>query len=229
MAPMPPTTPVPAGRWVERWLSKARHAVYLSAAGADTDRALARYEWNAQLSAALMRDLAHLEVGLRNAYDAAIVGHWTGSDHWTWSSNRLFPPLFRTRHGRRVDVNERRRDQLDSACAQAGPAAPPGKVIAELPFGFWRYLSSAAHEKTIWVRYLHHAFPPGTDRKTEVDDRVVQLHSLRNRVAHHEPLLRENIAAHVTAILSLTHLFLPQLAQQIAATSATVTILNARP
>lgn len=106
--------PVPAGQWVEQWLSSPRHGKYLRAATNDADRARALYEWNAQLSAALMRDLAHLEVGLRNAYDAAITRHWTGSDHWTRSATRLFPPLYRTNHGRRVDVNERRRSQTSS-------------------------------------------------------------------------------------------------------------------
>lgn len=41
-------------------------------------------------------------------------------------------------------------------------------------FGFWTYLLTDSHEKTIWVPYLHRAFPHGTDR---------------NRVAHHENIL----------------------------------------
>jgi hypothetical protein len=35
----------------EAWLSAPRFVVYLAATGADRDRALALYEWDAQLSA----------------------------------------------------------------------------------------------------------------------------------------------------------------------------------
>lgn len=73
--PTPPTSP-PAGSWVEAWLSAPRFAVYLTATGGDRARALALYEWNAQLSAALLHDLAHLEVGLRNAYDVVLSTRW---------------------------------------------------------------------------------------------------------------------------------------------------------
>ena len=78
--PTPPAFP-PAGRWVEAWLSTPRSAVYLTASSADRDRALALYEWNAQLSAALLHDLAYVEVGLRNAYDVALSARWPGPPH----------------------------------------------------------------------------------------------------------------------------------------------------
>lgn len=52
--------------------------------------------------------------------------------------------------GRRVDVNVRSRESLQRAMDSAdGPAAAPCKVIAELRFGFWRFLSSSAHGKAL--------------------------------------------------------------------------------
>lgn len=53
--------------WIEAWLSAPRFAVYLTDAGSDRNLALARYDWNARMAAALHHDLGHLEVGLRNA------------------------------------------------------------------------------------------------------------------------------------------------------------------
>lgn len=44
--------------WIDEWLSAGRFATYISAAGGDRGRALALYEWNAQLSAAFLHDLA---------------------------------------------------------------------------------------------------------------------------------------------------------------------------
>lgn len=227
--PTPPAFP-PAGRWVEAWLSGPRFAVYLAATGADRDRALALYEWNAQLSAALMHDLAHVEVGLRNAYDVALSARWPGPPHWALTGDTVFAPVYRTRGRRRVDVNEKPRDSLRHAIANAGgPTAPPGKIVAELMFGFWRYLSSAAHEKTLWVPALHRAFPPGTDRAAHVDGPVGRLHALRNRVAHHEPLLTTGVTGRLADMLGLAARLDAQLGQYLQGTSTVANLLATQP
>ena len=227
--PTPPGLP-PAGPWVEAWLSSPRFSVYLAATGVDRDRALALYEWNAQLSAALMHDLAHVEVGLRNAYDGALSAHWPGPPHWALAADAVFAPVYRRRGRRRVDVNERPRESLRHAIANAGgTGAPPGKIVAELMFGFWRYLSSAAHEKTLWVPALHRAFPPGTDRALHVDGPVGRLHELRNRVAHHEPLLSTDVAGRLADLIGLASRLDPQLSRYLRATSTVANLLTARP
>src|SRR5699024_7998637 len=139
----------------------------------------------------------HLEVGLRNAYDRALTANLHPPDHGPVCSNQVFAPVMRIRkrgsHRKvSVDINARPRAVLERAIREAGgPNALPGKVIAQLTFGFWRYLTSAAHEVTLWRPALHHAFPTGTARP-DVDARLGRLHSLRNRVAHHEPLDRKS-------------------------------------
>lgn len=232
-APTPqvvPPTPPPAGDWVEAWLSVPRFAVYLAAADSDHTRALALYEWNAQISAALLHDLAHLEVGLRNAYDIALSARWPGPPHWTLAGETVFAPVFRTRGRRRVDINDRPRDNLRHAITNAGGLnARPGKIVAELMFGFWRYLSSAAHEKTLWVPALHRAFPRGTDRATHVDGPVGRLHDLRNRVAHHEPLLTTDVSSRLADLIGLASRLEPQLGQHLQATSTVSALLATRP
>ncbi len=71
------------GVWVESWLSAPRFAVYLADAGGDRRRALRLYEWNAAVSAAFLRDLSHLEIGVRNAYDRALcAGRDDRERHW---------------------------------------------------------------------------------------------------------------------------------------------------
>lgn len=222
-------TPAADG-WVTRWLGGPRYAVYLVAAAGDPSRALALYEWNSEISAALLRDLAHVEVALRNAYDRALSGRWPGPPHWTSAGSAVFPPLLRTRSRRQVDVNARSRDALQRALTKAGgPGAPAGKVIAELTFGFWRYLSSAAHEKSLWVPALHRAFRPGTDRQRDVDGPVGRLHELRNRVAHHEPLLRADLAGRATDAVTVTTLIDTQIGRHLTATSRVSALLTQRP
>lgn len=84
------SSPAP-GPWVTRWLSVPRYGAYLAAAGHDQQRALDLYEWNTGTSMALMHDLAHLEVGLRNAYDRALQRGAPAGEHWTADPDRLFP------------------------------------------------------------------------------------------------------------------------------------------
>ncbi len=80
------------GPWVEAWLSLPRFGVYIEATAGDRQLALVLYEWNAAVSAAFQRDLAHLEVALRNAYDTAIIANTPPRlPHWTTDPYRLFP------------------------------------------------------------------------------------------------------------------------------------------
>ncbi len=82
--------------------------------------------------------------------------------------------------------------------AGAGHRQPThGRIVAELSFGFWRFLLSRRYLTTLWIPALQNAFP-NTDldanslqRSIENDDQ--QLHFLRNRAAHHEPLLRRDL------------------------------------
>lgn len=199
------------GQWIDDWLSQDRLATYMVAAGGSRPKALALYEWNIEAASAIQQDLCHLEIALRNAYDAAIQSRWTGPIDWTADPSRMFPPMLVTRGGKgtanpkaTVDVNAKPRALLTKARVDAGgAAATSGKVVAELNLGFWRYLSTKRHEKTLWVPYLHHAFAPGTDRARDVDGRIARLHTVRNRVAHHEPLLAMNLNARLNDIVDL--------------------------
>jgi len=70
----------------------------------------------------------------------------------------------------------------------------PGRVIAELTFAFWVKLTSGTYEKSLWVKYLHRIFPIRLKR-TVLHDRLKQLKTLRNRIAHHEKIIgsRRNV------------------------------------
>ena len=218
------------GPWVEAWLSPPRFGIYLSAGGGDRSLALELYEWNAEMSAALQHDLAHLEVALRNAYDVALApAAGAGKSHWTLDAGKLFPVSWqKAKDGTYVDRNKAPRDQLAKAVQAAGPSAPSGKVIAELTFGFWRYLSTRAHHQHLWIPYLHKAFATGTSRP-QVDKPIGRLHKLRNRVAHHEPLLRQDLAQRHADLLSIAALISSELHAYVLAHSRVPSLLLERP
>jgi hypothetical protein len=234
-ADLGPTQQPDDGPWLERWLSAPRLERYLQATGDDRERALRLYDWNARISAALLRDLAHFEVAVRNAYDGALLAATpAGSVHWTFASAVVFPPVYRTKRLRggstqQADINRKPREILDAAVVAAGgSSASPGKVIANLSFGFWRYLSSKAHEKTLWVPYLHTAFSAKTNR-VDIDTRVGRLHGLRNRVAHHEPLLSSNVVACLEDLLWVVERVDPSIARYISASSDVRALDGNRP
>jgi len=215
---------VPYGPWVEDWLSSERFATYLRMAGHDRPRALALYEWSTSLNAALLHDFAHLEVGLRNMYDAALMGAVAAGDsHWLDSASaaQLFP--------RNVAGNARTHQDIAIARDNAGgTGAPAGKVIAELMFGFWVFLTARRHEPLVWLPHLAHAYPSGT-RRAQLHNGLSDLLKARNRVAHHEPATVRSGREIVRRIRGHARYVSPELAQHIDATSTVEQIIRGRP
>lgn len=227
--------------WIDGWLGSPRFQKYVDACAGDRARALALYEWNVSLGQAIMRDIAHFEVALRNAYDAAFTARWAGNDHWLLDpESPAVTPIWRIKKDRSglkrgSDVNYLSRRAVDAAIrACGGVRATPGKVMAELSFGFWRNLTSASHEKTVWVPYLHHAYPKGTDR-AGVDKIIGNVNAVRNRIAHHEPIFDRlrtpdqepgNVHADLMRVLTM---IAPQAATHLGPTSTVVAVLSQRP
>lgn len=224
-------------RWVEAWLSAPRFQRYLKISSGDRERALALYEWNVETSQVLMHDIAHFEVALRNVYDAVISDNWPHKTHWPLHpQSPVVMPIWRNTAGsqgikRHTDVNIQTRNKVKTAIKRSGShQASPGKVIAELSFGFWRHLTTKAMEKPMWVPYLHEAFPSGTDR-ADIDKDIKIVNDLRNRIAHHESLLTgalDPAEAH-KSLMHCLELIAPQVHAYVAAKSKVETALKAKP
>lgn len=171
---------------VEAHLAAPRVATYLDACDGDLVRALLLYRWNARVAAELREALGHTEVLLRNTiHDALTVRHQHRREPGYWFDDP------------RRELDARAHDEIDTARRRArrrvgSAAVPSGKVVAELPFGFWRYLLAKRYISTLSPAGRH-GFPqlPGRDR-TRLERPVIRLH-LPNRIAHHEPLIRENL------------------------------------
>ena len=174
---------------VARRLTRDRLASYLHATGGSVAAAIDLYDWNTLAGAALHEDLGRLEVLFRNAMDEALIRHGSAKG---WRN-----PWYRQGHLFQGRQSSRTRDDISDARRRAtrrGRAELHGKVIAELGFGFWRYLCSSQYLTSLWVPALASAFarhpsPNDPQRiRADVEDRVQRLHFLRNRIAHHEPI-----------------------------------------
>ena len=185
------TTPSITAAQLERLISIERFATFRHAEP-DPDVAAALYTWNAQVTGAFAELLHHVEVLTRNAMHNQLTAlhaqapmrpaYKAWFDEPDWAKHHWFDT-----HAKKA---------ITKAAERAGhrPNNPrPGKVIAALNFGFWRYLTSPRYEQGFWTPALDHAFnAPGAtpqDRRRTVEKQLVFLHKLRNRISHCEPII----------------------------------------
>ena len=83
--------------------------------------------------------------------------------------------------------------EAKSALGKYGKHLTPGRIVAELTFGFWTGFFNNAHARTGIGSYLaRNAFPyaPATEQyQARLDRRWLEIRDLRNRVFHHERVL----------------------------------------
>lgn len=226
-------------KWIDAWLGSPRFNKYVEECHGNRSLALLLYEWNILLGQTLMRDIARFEIALRNTYDQTIDRLWLGQSHWFLDpESPAVTPIWRVKTDRNglkrgTDVNYLNRRAVDRAISKCGGvSATPGKVIAELSFGFWRSLTTASHEKSVWVPYLHHAYNQGANR-AEMDRIVGNINTMRNRIAHHEPLFNQKsdmtpAKIHEGLLLLLAHIG-PQVVNHVASSSQVQTVLAQKP
>jgi len=174
---------------VKKALSSARMGTYETAAGsADTAEALELYAWNAQVSAALLAPLHVCEVVIRNAVAEAIEVQYGANWPWSTGFERSLPdPKFG--YSPRKDLQSARRS-----------ATTVGKVIPELKFVFWQKMFTVRYDQRLWDTHLRLALPNLDPAKSvsalrlQIYNELEQIRTLRNRIAHHEPIFARNLA-----------------------------------
>ncbi len=204
-------------------LAPARFDKYVAAARGDAVLALRLYEWNIQASSSLHGAIGQFEVLLRNALDTQLSKyHRTviGGDGSWWKDPAM--PLHADLADLVADARRRAR--------RGGVPETHGKVIAELMFGFWRFVLDARHSPTLWAPALRHAFPHLRPKvRTDVYDRVERLNALRNRVAHHEPIHQVPLDRRWQDLLTVAGWICPTTAAWIWSSSTLPAVLAAKP
>jgi hypothetical protein len=189
----------------------------------DEASALRLYEWNMRASAAVLEVTGAVEVVARNAMDRELR---------TWALRRGAATWFDVapldRQGRADLAKARQRASRGRSCA-----ADHGHVIAELTFGFWRYLVESRYHTALWVPDLHRAFPHGSanlrERRAEVKRRLQQLHFVRNRAAHHEPIHQRDLRRDHDYAIELLGWIDPVAAGWAGSVTSLPAVLDARP
>ena len=179
---------------LDRSITSTRMGTYVSETAGDPDRARDLYLWDRAISVAFLGDLAILEVALRNAMSSQLELKW-GRE---WYAN-LDMPLY-----------DRSVNALSTAWGRIKEPKTPGKLVAQCMFGFWRgLLDKGDHAgkrprrvrcnyEELWRGVLDKAFVGGRAQARADGLRwnreyalavVTRVNELRNRVAHHEPLV----------------------------------------
>lgn len=203
-------------------LTADRLSSYLDSCGQDLDRALALYEWNLAASVAVLQTTAMVEVIVRNAFDTQLVAWANRRGATTWLDV--------------IPVDTKGRADIDRARTRATRGRTTlthGKVVAELNFGFWRYLTAQRYHTSLWVPALHAAFSGGHEdlrrRRRQVDRRLENLMIVRNRAAHHEPIHRRSLDRDLEHAIELAQWIHPEAGSWIAQNSTISAAMASRP
>lgn len=178
---------------LEEALSLERFSRYLEWAGGDRERAIDLYSLNTRVSESLYTPLQMLEVALRNRIHAVM----TEARHEAWF------------YDAGVLLGEWQPDQLAKAAedVQGTRKDPtPGRIVAALTFSFWTSMFGKDYEN-LWQTTLHRIARRSDGkglRRKDFSTPLTPIRALRNRIAHHEPILMWDLTKRHESIMELT-------------------------
>lgn len=163
-------------------LSLPRFSRYSSAAKGNDVRAISLYHWNSKLSQALYIYLQAWEICFRNRVNEFLC--WKYNPAWPYDEKRARRQLTRVDSVRLRDaINRQERTRGISP-------APLPAIVADLSAGFWvSQLSKGYEVPYAWKHNLARIFPHDAALQGRSAWKICdELLSLRNRIAHHEPI-----------------------------------------
>lgn len=165
-------------------MTNARMNRYLLACGGNTRKAMTLYRKNLQLTQELFTVISCFEVALRNAIDTTITPI-LGNDWLRDGATK--GGIFDTPKCRLTKEN------INDAIGKLHSYSHY-KLVAELGFGFWRYMF-AQNQFNATGKVVLKVFPskpistPAFQyNNIYIFNQLAQLNEIRNRMAHHEPI-----------------------------------------
>lgn len=202
-------------------------ATYGYAAGSSPTsvQAVELYNWNAAVSAALMHPLHIAEVVVRNGIAEALTDAY-GPD-WPWSNSfeQSLPDPTSTYSAQKDLIRTR------------GPytaSKHTSKVIPELRFVFWQNMFTKRHDGRVWEKHLASTFP-GLPTDTVKKNRALlhteleSIRKLRNRIAHHEPIIARNLNGDFQKIIDVISFRCTRMGTWAVANTNAYRLINSRP
>ena len=177
----------------EATLSLERFSRYLGWAAGDHGHALDLYALNMRLSEALYTPLQVLEVTLRNRVHLVLTearhDRWFDDDGFLLVENQI------------SQLEKARKDVYHKTTEPT-----PGDIVAALTFSFWTSMLARAYEG-LWQTTLNRIARRGDGkglRRKDLSGPLAPIRVLRNRLAHHEPILHWDLGKQSDKILQIT-------------------------
>jgi hypothetical protein len=163
-----------------RSFSKERLGRYLDSCAGDHSHALDLYKRNLHLSSHFYIPLQCLEITLRNTLNDSMIAQFGSS----WLVSGVLP------------IGSDTSDWVQAVFTKLGGASLHSNIVAELSLGFWVSLLAQRYSESLWKACLFRAFTCDgryMSRK-RVHQRLNTLRRFRNRVAHHEPIIFNDLS-----------------------------------
>ena len=182
-------------------MSAPRMSRYCRSCRGNTRRAMTLYRENLKLSQELFTIVGCFEVALRNAIDR----HYSYKFGFEWLRQSV-------ERGGMFDQPSCKgtADLIKYNYSTLKERYSPSKLVSSMAFGFWRYLFAKPQFKAGGQSLLQ-IFPgkPSTTSSKQfnhpyVYNELAKINSLRNRIAHHEPICFER----TTPIIGIKYAFM---------------------
>ena len=169
--------------FLTKTLSKQRWETYEKLSTESLLDAQELYRRNLIYSKELYIILSGLEVVIRNSFHDRLQKNFKRED---WFSLDLEQNFFGFMHKRQL------KKAIADLTKNKKGAYIIDDVVAELNFGFWAHLTNAPYEQKFWISSLRHCFPNkfGKPVRQDVENRLKQLLKMRNKIAHLEPIIK---------------------------------------
>lgn len=213
---------------VRNVLSVPRLATYedalkqVSPNASDTTNVLNFYLWNAAMSGALFFPMQLCEVVIRNAVSQAIASVY-GED-WPWNQSFV------------GSLADHAKPDLSKGIGTFEPSpSMTGRVVAAMTLNFWEKMFTARHDDRIWNQNLRVVFPnldpdlSVADARKRIYDFMQAVRTLRNRIAHHEPIFSCDINGNYKKIQWLIGIRCEKTAAWVEANQQVSCLLNSCP
>lgn len=169
----------------EKIMSKPRMDRYLNACSGDSKKAMTLYRTNLNLSQQMFTIISCFEISLRNKID----GHYSSKFGSDWLRDSIQSGGFFNSH-----PTKRTKKTINFALNKLNSNYSHNKLIAEMDFGFWRYLF-AKPQFNAGGKTLLKVFPakPKSSPTIQYNQSFVftelkKINDIRNRIAHHEAI-----------------------------------------
>jgi hypothetical protein len=166
-------------------ISPQRLSRYKASCGNNTKRTMSLYRANIRISQRFLAVLSIFEVVLRNKINLHYKHQFpsvSGGQEWLLAS--ILPGGFLTQPG-----CKRTLDKISATYKDLGANYSHDKLLAELSFGTWKFMF-AGKQYQAGGNTLLSIFPnlPAHHSQSDVYAKLNYINSIRNRVAHHEPI-----------------------------------------